>query len=168
VGVPSQSAPPRIPKDGNKNAATGQSPDTRSPGTGWPVVDHDGTDRRTSLKPAVPPPAHQPKVPIDPSGPSYLVYAGLIVLAMIGVFSVMASVPRLVRAIDRLFEPTVADQTLGAAQSDPFAFATSSPEMSVEDVRREIETLRAMKEQLDAQAEAARAAVREARAQHQQ
>lgn len=135
-------------------------------------------DKPVSLTPAagtgsvtgrMPMPVVQQKEPPTAGGlRDYAMPLVLVVLATVGVFSIMASVPRLVRAIDRLFEPTAADQKVGAAQNDPFAFAASSPEMSVEDVRREIETLRAMKEQLDAQAEAARAAVRQARAQHQQ
>ena len=105
----------------------------------------------------------------DSSG--YLIL-GLIILSMIGIVSIVGSVPGIARTIDRMFVPRVPSNDPHAQWEGPFGERASSiwPNTSVAEYRREIAALLAIKEQLDAQLEEARAIIREQRAQtkHQQ
>lgn len=132
----------------------------------------NGTVSKVAEPPAAPPDPPKDKKPAqapvqkgsDADASGYLIPLALAVLATIGLLSIIGSVPRLVRAIDRLFQPTVTDQQ---ADDDPFEPAGTHPDKSVEEYRLEVKAMRAMKEELVAQAEAARAALREQRAQAQ-
>lgn len=98
----------------------------------------------------------------------YLIPLLVVILAMIGVFSVFGSLPRLARTIDRLFEPATGEAT--ADEPAVVHLGESASEASPVNHHDEIAAMRAMKEELEAQAAAARAAIEEAlaRANHDQ
>ena len=121
-----------------------------------------GSDGRMTVKPR----DARPLVTAPASGKatedhSYLIPLLLIVLAMIGLLWIIGSLPRLARGIDRLFEPSTGE----ASREEPvFIHINDAPPVDAPAPSHESEVaaMRAMKEQLEAQAAAARAAIEEA------
>lgn len=96
--------------------------------------------------------------PTDDRG--YLIPLLLVILAMIGLLWIIGSLPRLARAVDRFFEPSTGEASADAPVV--VQVGDSAAETSAANHENEISAMRAMKEQLEAQAAAARAAIEEA------
>ena len=110
-------------------------------------------------------PTDPARPPTAPAAQVSSLWQAFLLLAGLAVGLLIACLGPLSRGVDRLFEPHEQEPTF---TTEPLASA-DQPEMSAEGYRSEIESLRAIKDELEAQAEAARATIREALAQaHQQ